>query len=414
MSETTADHRSAVAPEPRRRRGHGSGAHAETAPRQTHVTALDGLRGLAVLGVVLFHTGQLPFGWLGVPMFFALSGHFITRTLLGHQELTRAERARNFFRNRLLRLAPLYFLFVAVLTLLAAVGYGDGTITRDLPYLWTWTWNLSAMGHGFQSSPLVLYAHLWSLGVEVQLYVVWALLALFLPRRWFVRAVIALALAGPLLRWGLWLFLEATGYPVEALQPMVVYSSPVSYLDVFAIGACTALPEVRRRLTGVARAAVALFAVVTVVEVVRGFAAGGGFRRDLGYPIIFAEHYDWVWKYSVTALFFGALVHFAGREGRWQRMLSARPLARIGLISYGIYLVHVPLLGRLLEVHHTTPSGWTPADLGIAALTVVGAYLLAELSYRFVETPFLRLKKGSLAQHITAGPDRPATSVGSL
>jgi len=383
---------------------------APTGTRQRHVAALDGLRALAVLAVILYHTGQLPFGWLGVPLFFALSGHFITRTLLNHQELTRGRRAANFFRNRALRLAPLYYLFLIVLTVLALVGYGHGTIGRDLPYLWTGTWDLSAMLPSFQPTPLVLYAHLWSLGVEVQLYVVWAVLTLLLPRRWFVRAVVVLALAGPLLRLGVWLALQVAGYPNEALAPMVVYCNPVSYLDVFAIGACTALPEVRSRLAPVARAAIGLFVLTVAALVSYGLITGTGTWTDLGFPVILFEHYDWVWKYSIAALFFGALVYYAGEDNVFARTLRARPLVRLGLISYGIYLLHVPLFGQLSRLHEPT-TGWTAADLLLTAATVGGTWLLAEVSYRFVERPFLRLKKGSLAQELPRSPRADDASV---
>ncbi|MFI8324538.1 acyltransferase family protein [Streptomyces sp. NPDC085529] len=397
MSETTAHSRSdAAATHPP--------ASDATAGKRAHSAALDGLRGLAVLAVVLYHTGQLPFGWLGVPMFFALSGHFITRTLLAHPELSRAQRARNFFRNRLLRLAPLYVVFMVAVTAYSLSGHGGEVLSRDLPYLWTWTWNLSALVHDFQPTPLMMYAQVWSLCVEVQLYLIWALLVLFLPRRWLVRTSVVLALAGPLLRWGVWLFADLTDFPIKPLQAIVVYCNPLSYLDVFAVGALTALPEVRRHLRSSARAAIALFTVVTAALIVHGLAVGDGFRGDLGFPALLATDYEWVWKYSVAGLFFGAVIYFAGDEGALQRLLSWRPLVRVGVISYGIYLLHVPIVGRLFELHHPTPSGWNGGDLVTAAAGLLIAYLLAEASYRWLETPFLLRKKGTLAQQ------RPGTA----
>ncbi|WP_405577905.1 acyltransferase family protein [Streptomyces sp. NBC_01190] len=386
-------------------------APASPPARQAHVAALDSLRALAVLAVILYHTGQLRCGWLGVPMFFALSGHFITRTLLSHPELSRGQRARNFFRNRLLRLAPLYFLFVAALTVYSIAGGGDSTLSRDLPYLWTWTWNLSALLHDFHPTSLVLYAQVWSLGVEVQLYVIWALLALLLPRRWFVGTSVVLAFAGPLLRWAVWLLADATNFPIKPLQAMVVYCNPLCYLDVFAIGALTALPEARRYLRGFAAAAVALFTVVTATMIIQGFADGTGFRSDLGYPVLLATHDDWVWKYSVAGLFFGAVIYYTTREGRHQQVLSWRPLVRIGIISYGIYLLHLVVLGRIFDVHQPTVHGWTGADLAVAAIGIAAAYLVAEVSYRLIERPFLRRKKGSLAQELAAENTPSSTSV---
>ncbi|MFJ5712532.1 acyltransferase family protein [Streptomyces sp. NPDC093105] len=408
MPETTAHSRSdAAAPRP-------PAAAPAASTSRAHVAALDGLRALAVLAVVFYHTGQLPFGWIGVPMFFALSGHFITRTLLAHPELSRARRARNFFRNRLLRLAPLYFVFMAGITVYSLSGHGGEVLSRDLPYLWTWTWNLSALVHDFQPTPLMMYAQVWSLCVEVQLYVIWALLAFLLPRRWFVRASVVLALAGPLLRCAVWLFADVTDFPIKPLQAMVVYCNPLSYLDVFAVGALTALPEVRRHLRRYAQAAIALFAAVTVALLAQGFADGKGFRSDLGFPALLATDYEWVWKYSVAGFFFGAVLYFAGEEGALQRFLSWRPLVRVGVISYGIYLLHVPIVGRLFEIHHPTASGWSAGDLATAATGLVAAYLLAEVSYRWLEKPFLLRKKGALAQQpAPAGPagTPPATAL---
>jgi peptidoglycan/LPS O-acetylase OafA/YrhL len=379
-----------------------SPAPGATRAKQAHLAALDGLRGLAVLAVVLYHTGQLKIGWLGVPMFFALSGHFITRTLFAHPELSRAQRAKNFFRNRMLRLAPLYFLFIAGLTVYSLAGGGDHVLARDLPYLWTWTWNLSAFLHDFQPTSMVLYSQVWSLGVEVQLYVIWALLVFLLPRRWFLRTSVVLVFVGPLLRVAVWLIADATHFPIKPLQAMVVYCNPLSYLDVFAIGACTALPEVRKHLGVAAKAAMALFAVVTAVLLVQGFTGGKGFRSDLGYPVLLPNGHEWVWKYSVAALFFGALIHYATKPGRFQQVLSFRPLVRVGLISYGIYLLHLVVIGRLFDIHAPTVHGWSWADLGVAAIGIPAAYLVAELSYRFIEKPFLKRKKGSLAEQVAA------------
>jgi peptidoglycan/LPS O-acetylase OafA/YrhL len=343
--------------------------------------ALDGVRGLALLGVVFFHAGTLPFGWLGVPVFFVLSGHFITRILFDHGTPLRA-----FVRNRLLRLAPLYFLACLALTALAACGFGPSQLAGDLPYLWTWTYDLRPLTTGWVDNNL--YDHLWSLGVEVQLYAVWALFATTLSRRWLVRIVIALAVAGPVLRIAVWGLLSVAGCPHADLAG-ITYCLPSTYVDAFAIGACTALPEIRdrlwssRRLVGVCGAA---FGVVVLGQVGLGLLRHGRFQADLGFPITLPYQAGWVWGYSVIALAAGAVVLACARGAR---VFSWSPLARLGLISYGVYLVHRPI-GQLCEGLLST----NPVATGLVVLCVSAP--LAELSHRYFELPFIRRKRDSL------------------
>ncbi|NGO67608.1 acyltransferase family protein [Streptomyces boncukensis] len=367
--------------------------------------SFDGLRAVAVLSVLGYHVGLLPWGWAGVPLFFVLSGHFITRTLLRRPEAARGDRVRAFARNRLLRLGPLYAAFCVVLTALALADYGDGSTARNLPYLWTWTFDLSTMAHGFRPTSMQLYTHLWSLGVEVQVYVVWALLAILLPRRWFARTVAVLALAGPALRAGLWLLLTRTGHPAE-LRPMTLYTSPFSYVDAFAVGAVTALPELRDRLRRTARWIPAAFAAVTAALVLRASAEGRGLVGDLGYPILLADDYGWVWQYTVLALFFGAVVLLVGeRSGRGVPLLGSSRVVRLGVISYGIYVVHVPLLGQVRRWRGgEEDAAWSAGGLLVAALVLVSAVVVAELSYRLLEQPFLRRKRDGLLQPPAAPP----------
>lgn len=344
-----------------------------------HSAALDGVRGVALLGVVFFHAGALPFGWLGVPVFFVLSGHFITRILF-----ERGTSLRTFLRNRLLRLAPLYLLACLALTALAISGFGPSQLRGDLPYLWTWTYDLRPLTPGWVDNNL--YDHLWSLGVEAQLYALWALFAVTLSRRWLVRIVVALAIAGPLLRIAVWGALSVAGYPHADLAN-ITYCLPSTYVDAFAIGACTALPEIRdrlassRRLVGLCCGALGL---VVLGQLGLGLLRHGRFQADLGFPIALPYQAGWVWGYSLIALAAGSVVLACPRVLAWP------PFARLGLISYGVYLVHRPigqLCDRLLPM--------SPVATGILVLCV--SVPLAALSHRHVELPFIRRKRDSLS-----------------
>ncbi|HEX4221600.1 MAG TPA: acyltransferase, partial [Pseudonocardiaceae bacterium] len=331
-------------------------------------------------------SGALPFGWLGVPVFFVLSGHFITRILF-----ERGTSLRAFVRNRLLRLAPLYLLACLALTVLAISGFGPSQLPGDLPYLWTWTYDLRPLASGWIDNNL--YDHLWSLGVEVQLYALWALLAVTLSRRWLVRIVVALAVAGPLLRIAVWGVLSVAGYPHAELAD-ITYCLPTTYLDAFAIGACTALPEIRdrlasaRRLIGLCCGALGL---VVLGQVGLGLLRHGRFQADLGFPIALPYQAGWVWGYSLIALAAGSLLLACPRVFAWP------PLARLGLISYGVYLVHRPI-GQLCE--RLLPMN--PVATGIIVLCVTVP--LAELSYRRFELAFIRRKRDSLSTQPHAWP----------
>ncbi len=360
------------------------------------VVALDGLRAIAVILVIAYHAGQVRFGWVGVPVFFVLSGHFITRILVEKSIGSRRTRARNFLRNRALRLAPLYFGACLALSVLAIGGYGPAPLRGDLPFLWTWTYNLRGLFPRYVDNPL--YDHTWSLGVEVQLYLVWVVLALTLSRAWLVRVVLGLVLAGPVIRLLVWLVLMAAGFS-HSSRLELTYEMPTSYLDAFGIGACTALPEVRSMLGApwrwlVGTAAVA--AICGLFGILSFDRLHGRIPGDLGYPAEMPDHYGWIWGYSVVALLAGAIVLVA-RQGKWTAsLLSFPPLVRLGIVSYGVYLLHRPVLRLVQErLTHWRPP-WTPIALAGSVIAIVLTYVAAEVSFRLLESPFMARKRGSL------------------
>ena len=174
----------------------------------TRIRPLDGLRGLAVLAVVLYHATLLApgtgatgrtllaaarLGWAGVDLFFVLSGFLITRLLV------ESRGADNYFRvfyaRRLLRIFPLYYVSLLVLVLLFRVPGGES--------LWYWLYasNVKATLSGWPSAPL---SHFWSLAVEEQYYLVWPLAVSLLSRRALVSLCAGLVVLVPAARAGAW------------------------------------------------------------------------------------------------------------------------------------------------------------------------------------------------------------------
>jgi peptidoglycan/LPS O-acetylase OafA/YrhL len=168
----------------------------------SHVNSLDGIRGIAVALVMLFHFGALPAGWVGVQIFFVLSGYLITQILLREKEKQQfGDFLGRFYWRRSLRIFPLYFTFLA-LALVAYTGFGEPkSFATDWPYLATYTTNFGRL-RSTDIGPI--FVHLWSLAVEEQFYLFWPLLVYFLPMHIFKRALIAIIALTPLLRLGLY------------------------------------------------------------------------------------------------------------------------------------------------------------------------------------------------------------------
>jgi len=159
---------------------------------------LDGVRTLAVLLVALFHQEICPFGWVGVQIFFVLSGFLITRILVQAREAPFGVYLRNFYGRRSLRIFPLYFSVVGLLAIGVAAGVSMNGVREGLIYAATYTYNLFHATNQFKHSKII--AHFWSLCVEEQFYLVWPFLLYFTRPSATRRVLAGIVLAGPLVR----------------------------------------------------------------------------------------------------------------------------------------------------------------------------------------------------------------------
>ncbi len=332
-----------------------------------HQPALDGLRGVAVVAVLLFHGG---FGWasggyLGVSVFFTLSGFLITRLLLDEHRTRGRIDLRRFYARRIRRLVPASTLTLLAVVVLARSGAlpADADLRGDLlgAALQVGNWSQLASGRSYADlfatpSPVT---HFWSLAVEEQVYLLWPLVLVALTRRspgtarrGVVVACVVAAGAAPLiaLAWG----------------PDAAYLATPARLAEVLVGAVLAAVLDLGRIAGWWRwagvAAAALIAVLVVVT-----PADGGWAYRGGLPLF--------------ALLSGAVVVAALVEGPVRTVLGWRPLVALGTISYGVYLAHWPVF---LLVDAEEP------DLGRApgfAVKVAVTLGVALLSYALVEHP---------------------------
>jgi peptidoglycan/LPS O-acetylase OafA/YrhL len=390
-----------------------------SAPSIGHVRALDGIRAVAVTAVVLYHGGVAPMkgGFLGVDVFFVLSGYLITSLLLTELEGSGRLRLGLFYERRARRLLPALVVLVAIVTFYAygVVPHGSfPSLPRQIvgTMLYVGNWTLIA-GHttyfsmGLPPSPL---EHTWSLAIEEQFYLVWPVLLLIgwrLARRrtWLAAGCGAGAVACA----GVTALQFEHGTGINAL-----YFATQTHATTMLVGAAAALLMLRRiptandghfivatprwRPTATSCAVIAWTCVVAAFFVVSG--TGPALYRG-GY-LVFGV---------VVAAAISATV--ATPVGLASRILSSPPLTAIGRISYGIYLYHFPLF-LWLDEERTKLSGAT-----LLAVRLAVTLLVATASYVLVEQPVrqrkaLRGRTGlvsSIAGFVAAGV--LATSIAS-
>ncbi|MEP7050515.1 MAG: acyltransferase family protein [Pseudomonadota bacterium] len=355
-----------------------------------YVSALDGLRALSVLAVIGFHAEipDLGGGFLGVEVFFVISGYLITHLLL----LEHAARARislpRFWLRRARRLLPALFTLLAM-TLVAGLALASDTLrqTRSdaiaaLLYVSNW-WQVAQQRSYFmevERPPLLL--HLWSLAVEEQFYLIWPLLLALLARhaRRFVAPVALLGAALSTL-WMAHLF-------DPHLDPTRVYVGTDTRLSGLLLGSALAA-----WLPGPGRAGSATRAS-TVRELLALAGLAGLFwaflRLDSHAPALYRGGLALV-DLASCALIAGILVPtFAARA------LGARPCAWLGRRSYGLYLWHWPVFAV------TRPELDIPwGAVWLVPLRLALTFALAEACYRFVETP---VRQGGLSRLLRKRP----------
>jgi peptidoglycan/LPS O-acetylase OafA/YrhL len=345
---------------------------------------LDGLRALAIIAVLVFHLDPswLPGGFLGVDVFFVVSGFLITTLLVRERSATGRLDLPAFWTRRARRLLPALLVCVPASVLLARLSEGDLLvgIERQVLGAFTFTSNWLEIAAGsdyFAATSPTLFMNLWSLAVEEQFYLLWpiaVLLLLRVTRGYEARAAAALGLAV--------LSAVLMAARVDPESPTRVYYGTDTHVMGLMLGAALAFAWAaphrawtrttwwashRRQVAGAA------LGTLLVLLVRAGEASPWTFRGG----ILLAS--------LATAVLVLVVVE---RPGRLQSLLELPPARWIGARSYGIYLWHWPvflIIGADLPV---APGG--AAYLGTRVWCLVMTLVIADLSYRFIETPVRR------------------------
>jgi peptidoglycan/LPS O-acetylase OafA/YrhL len=388
----------------------------------THVAALDGIRGIAIMLVMLHHFtiygmgkpttlidklfyGVTAAGWCGVDLFFVLSAFLITGILLD------AKGGEYFFRNfyirRILRIFPLYygFLFV-VFTLLPHMMYVSdnfGLLINQQGWYWSYLVNLPIAFEGWPR--LYTLGHFWSLAVEEQFYLFWPLVVFFARRRQLMLICVVCFAAGFAVRLGFVLI----GYPLAA------YVLTPARMDTLAVGAFLALVvRQRQRLLSLSRwmwpiGGTSAAALGTIFVWQRGLDSTDMVVQTIGY--------------SVLAVMFGALLSVALTSPGGSKLgkIFAHPvLTFFGRYSYALYIFHHPI--ALFMQQSLLGEGGLPTFLGVklpaqvlfATAATVISLSFALVSWHCYEENFVKLKVLFVSHKVTgADRDHHKTTVSS-
>lgn len=350
-----------------------------------HMPQLDVLRGLAIALVLFYHgfswtqerqperwadlfSRTTTFGWLGVNLFFILSGFLITGILVDTKD--RPDYFSNFYIRRVLRILPAYWLTIVVLVLAGMLSKG-GVLT-SLTFLANYTVIPAAK----------TYSPFWSLSVEEQFYLFWPVIVLLLSRRSLAWFAALLCVAEPVLR----AVVEyATGSDV------LPHAATFLIADNLALGALAALLVrsrwgTRRNALGAA----ALLSATAVALLIFGLPQGLLHRNHPLGAALQTEPFNLLFTAALLAMLALGGKAFAGR--------AFQPLRWLGDVSYGLYLVHLIVFAEFDGWVRPPGSyyGHFGALVGRFVICATVAMGLAWLSRRFYEEPFLRMK-GKLA-----------------
>ncbi|WP_415892829.1 acyltransferase family protein [Neptuniibacter sp. PT8_73] len=345
----------------------------ETKRTLSYVKEIDGLRAIAVISVILFHFKFQFFqgGFVGVDIFFVISGYLITKNILLNLEKGTFD-LRNFFYRRVRRLLPAAFFTIVITVLVSCLLFTPDDLLRaakssifalfSLSNFFFW----SESGYFDVSSDLKPLLHFWSLSVEEQFYFIWPfiLLLLYKIRPNYGFSILFLLVVG-------FLFTVYGEYYLQKDPDAVFFLMPFRILE-FSLGAACILLERFDFKRWVYSLGAFLGLAITCFTIV-------GFNKAMPFP-----------GFNAILPAVGAALIISCRKEKWiQIVLGCKPLVWIGLISYSLYLVHWPIW---VFVDYYVGHVLLPVKFGLLFLSLISAWGL----YRYIEQPF-RLGSGHVS-----------------
>jgi peptidoglycan/LPS O-acetylase OafA/YrhL len=350
----------------------------------SHIPAIDGLRAVAVIAVLLYHLGfsWIPGGFLGVDLFFVISGYVITRLLLDSIQRSGGLDLRGFYAARIRRLLPA-LLFMIVSTALFVGVWAPETIKRfltDIPFVLTGTMNWALVYRHQDYFEAIgrppLLQHTWSLAVESQFYLVWPLILLLVLKQFGKKMIPGAAIAIATISGGALLFLSMRIDASNSQRVSHVYFGTDTHSISLFLGAALAVSWVPQNLsTKISRRAQDFVDGIGVIGLL-GIVSCFLFINESD-PTLYRIAFPLAGLFGCAII--TSLVHPASR---FAPLLSTKPLLWIGERSYAIYLWHWIIFQVTRPTVDLAGATWA-----LYALRLLIVFALADISLRWIELP---------------------------
>jgi peptidoglycan/LPS O-acetylase OafA/YrhL len=353
----------------------------QLAHHDTHIKSLDGLRGLAIIIVMLYHffPSKFPMGWMGVDLFFVLSGFLITGILLRTKDSP--HYYRNYIAKRILRIFPLYY-FLLILFFIVFYYGGFSNRIPDYDYLtntqiWYWLYlqNWQIFFNTIYPQQDIL-SHFWSLAIEEQFYIFWPMVVLITPNHKIGKVCVALLMFSFILRL---FFLFQFDFTVAK-----IYVFTLTRLDGLSVGSVIAVMiRDSNHLNSLNRYSKPFFLATGLCLLITIIAA-----HSFSFDSMLMATYG----YSVIALFFGSLLLITVSKHSnniFRKVTENDVFSFFGKYSYGLYIYHLPVLWLVPKYLKL----WTNSKLLITLLCILISIAIAFISYHLIEKQFLKWKR---------------------
>lgn len=343
-----------------------------------YVPELDGMRGFAILAVMLFHAG-VPFlngGFIGVDIFFVLSGFLITSLIINEYDATSRLNLKNFYVRRLLRLGPALLVLLLIFSFLSVVFLSKDKAQANLVDSLISLFYMSNWARAFSIHPPDYLGHTWSLSIEEQFYILWppTLLALLrtFDNRWII-AFVAFLIA--MSSWMLRIYLIHFGVSFERL-----YNGLDTRADTLMIGCVLGIilsaGLLSNRVQLILSKWISMLSPVAILSLI---------LISLNMTWKNNQLYFWVF-FAVEILTATLILHlFINRNSVIHKIFSMRCIVWIGSISYGLYLWHYPIFVAMVRLKFSR--------LEVITYGFIMTFVVSTLSFYILEKPVLKFKR---------------------
>lgn len=328
-----------------------------------------------------------------------LSGYLITPILLETKEQTSSFSGylKNFLTRRVLRIFPLYYLYLTALFLTIVLFNLDAipyflSLKNQLIYGYTYTYNLYHATVFFEYNLFI--SHFWSLAVEEQFYIFWPMLVYFVPTKYLPKTLLVIIVCGPIIRVLIGEVGDINPYSIfTESKEAFIYSSTLSHLDAFAIGGLFGVCNLS--FIKSKHVFIGLILVLAIGYSTNYYSTNAFYFESLGFPLHASNSYKWIWGYSLLNIGFALIIKSLESRNFVSTIFKNRILVSLGKVSYGLYVYHFGIIycAQYLEVWLSQTFVNLPTELwDHRIIALLATIIVSYISYYAYEKRFILMK----------------------